>query len=292
MAAAAQRPEILVIVGPTAGGKSDLALKIAKNYNGEIIAADSRTLYKGMDIGTAKASSVEQAKVRHWGLDLVDPGDDFNTFKYKNYAQDKINDIKKRRKMPILVGGTGLFIDSVIFDFEFRSAAKPAKRHQLEELSIDELQKIIRGKSYKMPENSQNKRHLVRVIEAEGKNSTKNEHISEEVFLIGLLPPDETLKKRIAGRVRKIFDQGIVAETQKLVQTYGDKAVLRTAGIAYATILRLLNGEISQEEAVSLISTKEWQYARRQKTWFKRNKHIIWFTSGREAYDFVTSHLA
>src|ERR1700681_366809 len=124
MAPTSKKPELLVIVGPTASGKSDLALRIAKKFNGEIIAADSRTIYKRMDIGTAKPSHKDQKLVVHWGLDLIEPGESFSAAQFKDYAEAKIAEIRSRGKLPILVGGTGLYIDSILFNFSFIKASK------------------------------------------------------------------------------------------------------------------------------------------------------------------------
>ncbi len=165
MAATPSRPKLLVIVGPTASGKSELALNIAKKYNGEIIAADSRTVYRDMNIGTAKPSLDDQKALLHWGLDLVNPGQRFTAADFKQYAEAKIVDIQKRGKLPLLVGGTGLYIDSVLFDFGFLADFDPKLRKELEQLSVQDLQKIIKQRGYTMPTNYQNKRYLIRVIE-------------------------------------------------------------------------------------------------------------------------------
>ena len=124
MAASNRRPKLIAIVGPTASGKSALALKIAKKYGGEIICADSRTIYKGMDIGTAKPTSADRQKVTHWGIDLVGPGERYSVHKFKGFAEDKIESIWKRDKLPIMVGGTGLYIDAVLFDYKFSSSGR------------------------------------------------------------------------------------------------------------------------------------------------------------------------
>src|SRR5476651_2207339 len=124
MVSTAQRPELIAIVGPTASGKSGLAMRLAKEFNGEIVCADSRTVYKGMDIGTAKPTKADQAAVPHWGLDLVKPGRVYNAGKFKKYAQATIADIQDRAKLPILVGGTGLYIDGVLYDYGFSLVAK------------------------------------------------------------------------------------------------------------------------------------------------------------------------
>lgn len=164
MVARSKRPKLIVIVGPTASGKSSLAMRVAKTYGGEIIAADSRTVYKGMDIGTAKPSQSDQTKVPHWGLNLVSPGQRFTAHQFQKYANSKIKDIQKRGKLPILVGGTGLYMDAVLFGFGFLPDADPGNREKLEVLSVSQLQKIIENKGYIMPVNSQNKRHLIRAI--------------------------------------------------------------------------------------------------------------------------------
>src|SRR4051812_22066904 len=125
MASTQQKPELLVIVGPTASGKSELALKVAQEFRGEIIAADSRTIYKGMDIGTAKPTKEEQQLAPHWGLDLVEPGQTFSVYQFKKYTEERIEEIKKRNKLPILVGGSGLYIDGILFGFEFMGSVNP-----------------------------------------------------------------------------------------------------------------------------------------------------------------------
>jgi tRNA dimethylallyltransferase len=250
-------PELLAIVGPTASGKSDLALRIAQEFNGEIIAADSRTIYKGMDIGTAKPSKVEQKLIPHWGLDLINPGESYSAFQFKKYAEAKISDIKKRGKLPILVGGTGLYVDSVLFDFGFVETKDSEQRNKLEELSVDQLQKLIKDRKYLMPENKNNRRYLIRTIERQGKTY---------------------------ARSKRYFEQGLLKETKELIKKYGKENVQKTHGIAYIASLKFLENEIDGEEALELIQKQEWQYARRQRTWFRRNKFIRWFDSPTQAY--------
>lgn len=252
--------ELLVIVGPTASGKSDLAMRLAKEFNGEIICADSRTVYRGMDIGTAKPSGAEQTEISHWGLDLVDPGQTFSAAKFKKYAQGAVTDIQNRGKLPILVGGTGLYVDSVLYDYQFS-------------LTAGERDPI-------------NPRHLKKTNEAPRRGG-----LLGSVLLTGLMPSDEVLKERIASRAGQIFKQGIIEETKELLDKYGAQAVAGTAGIAYQVVLSLIRSEITQEEAIQQIAMKEWQYARRQKTWFKRNAHIKWFTSPDRAHKFIQQAL-
>jgi len=283
MEPATKKPELIVIVGPTASGKSDLALKIAQGFSGEIIAADSRTIYKGMDVGTAKPSAKEQKLVPHWGLDLVEPGAVFSAYQFKNYAKQKIAEIQKRGKLPVLVGGGGLYIDSVLFDFDFVNQADQQQRERLEKLTVEQLQKLIEELEYLMPENKNNRRYLIRTIERKGLTGTKSS-VNNNVLIIGLMPAAEELKKRIFERAETYFEQGLLQETKELLNKYGENALKKTNGIAYITSMKLLKNEINQEEAIEVIQKQEWQYARRQRTWFKRNKSIHWFESAEQAY--------
>jgi tRNA dimethylallyltransferase len=283
MESTTKKPELIVVVGPTASGKSDLALKIAQNFNGEIIAADSRTIYKGMDIGTAKPTKQEQELVPHWGIDLVEPGVAFSAYQFKKYAENKIVAIQKRGKLPIIVGGSGLYIDSVIFDFEFSNPADKTEREQLEKLSLDELQSIIKARGFALPENILNRRHLIRTIERKGETGSKRS-LKNNTLIIGLDPGTETLKARIKERVDNFFEQGFISEVEQLLDKYGEQRILKTRGIGYGVAIKYIKGEITQQEAKNLFRTGDWQYARRQRTWFKRNKFIHWYESVGLAY--------
>src|SRR5688572_21256799 len=159
---------LIVIAGPTASGKSALAMKVAKKYNGEIICADSRTVYKGMDIGTAKPSAVDRKEVPHHLLDIVQPNQPFTAADFKEQALAAIDDISGRGKLPIMVGGTGLYIDSVIFDYRFGDPADPDKRAQLQDMTLEQLQQMCVMEGIRLPENTKNKRHLVRAVELGG----------------------------------------------------------------------------------------------------------------------------
>jgi tRNA dimethylallyltransferase len=287
---APQKIDLVVIVGPTASGKSALAMRIAKEFDGEIISADSRTIYKGMDIGTAKPSSADQAEVRHWGLDLVEPGQPFSAAQFKKYALEKLEDIRSRGKLPILVGGTGLYVDSVLFDFSFVKANR-VRRFIYSSWSIEKLQKIIQQKDWPMPENLQNKRHLVRVVERKGRVGFKHPSLPPGTLLVGLMPPDDILKQLIDSRAEQIFKSGIITETKSLLKTYGEKRLKLTGGIAYRFSIPLIKGELTKEEAKGLFKKADWQYARRQRTWLRRNKFIQWFGSAEEAFTSVSNIL-
>lgn len=291
MAAAAQRPKLVAVVGPTASGKSALALQIAQEFNGEIIAVDSRTVYKGMNIGTAKPTKADQVKIKHWGLDLVEPGQRFTVYQFKRYAQNAISDIQSRSKLPILVGGTGLYIDSVVFDFGFRQDADLAKRKKLEVMNIEVLQDFIREISLPMPFNFKNRRHLIRTIETKAQTSSRKNRLPKGVILIGILPADEVIKERIDQRAKQIFADGVLSETKKLVREYGKDTLASTGGIVYKICLEILAGKITEAEAIEKFQKADWQYARRQKTWFRRNKFIHWFSDTEQAYSAIKHRL-
>lgn len=286
MATGNPRPKLLVIVGPTASGKSELAMSIAKKLGGEIIAADSRTIYKGMDIGTAKPSQADQKAVRHFGLNLVEPGHNFSAAQYKTFAQAKITDMERRNKLPILVGGTGLYIDAVIFDFNFKNQPNPKLRQQLKRLSIRTLQSKIHQLDYDMPENSYNKRHLIRKIESQGQTSTRRNQPLPGTLIVGINPTPLQLKQQISDRIETNFGK-LVTETKNLLNTYGYEKFMSTAGIPYSATIDFTEANKTKVQTLQTIKTAEWQYARRQKTWFKRNQFINWFDSPRSAEKFI-----
>lgn len=282
MAAGRSKLELLVIVGPTASGKSDLALRLAKEHGGEIIAADSRTIYKGMDIGTAKSTEEEQAAVPHWGLNLVEPGQSYSAYEFKEYANRIIQEIKSRGRQPIMVGGTGLYIDSILFDFEFGPPADPAARQRLEMMDVARLQALINEAGYPMPINSLNKRHLVRMIERGGQ-ATKRSELRPGSVVIGLDPGTEVLKERIDRRVERMFTTGFITEVKRLRAEYGEQKILVSAGIGYGPAIEYINGHISLADVRQQFKQGDWQYARRQRTWFRRHPFIHWFSDADSA---------
>lgn len=282
-------PKLIVIVGPTASGKTALAISIAKKFNGEIICADSRTVYKGLNIGTAKPTLKEQAEVPHYMLDLIEPDQVFTAAEFKRRTQELIDNISGRGKLPILVGGTGLYIDGVIFDFAFLPLADPQERAELESKTVEELQQEIIKLGIQMPENSKNKRYLIRALETNGEIPVKK-GLRKNTLLIGLDPGREKVKERINKRVEKMVDVGLIDEIKDVSTKYGwDAPALRAPG--YKAFREYIEGRLTLAEAKELFVKNDFNLAKRQMTWFKRNSLINWFSSSNEVEAVVKNFL-
>ncbi len=265
---------LIVILGPTASGKSAVGLELARRIDGEIICADSRTVYRHMNIGTAKPSTEEQAEIRHWCLDLVNPDQAFSVADFKRAAERAITDIRSRGKYPIMVGGSGLYIDSVIFDFQLQSKADPKLRQFLEQLTTEQLQQYCKKHNYSLPENSVNRRHLIRRIETKGID-VKNTQLINNLIIVGIDVEKTTLRNRIAQRIDQMLEQGLIEETEFLYKNYNTNLGAMTANI-YQLVKRYLDGEIDRTQLLELATTRDAQLAKKQRTWFRRNPHIKW----------------
>ena len=284
---------ILVIVGETASGKSDLAFKLAQELNGEIICADSWTVRRQMDIGTAKPSAEEQAAVKHHLLDAVDPEQPYSAAVFKKQALDAIHDIQNRGKLPIMVGGTGLYIDGVIFDYNFLPAGPPGQREALEQLTREELLDKIKEQNIDLGNtDTRNKRRLMRLLETNGAQQTKGQ-LQKGTIIIGLLPEREQLKERITKRVDHMLEQGLEQEVQKLAQKYGWEAE-GLKGIGYREWQDYFNGSQNLETTRQRIISSTVHLSKRQRTWFKRHAQIKWFSTPvnyAQVVDYVTTEL-
>lgn len=282
-------PPLIVIVGPTASGKTALAIKLALRYEGEIICADSRTIYKGMDIGTAKPSIKERLTVPHWGLDLVEPGERFTAADFQQYATEKIADIRTRGKVPFLVGGTGLYVDGLIFDYQFGDEGDEARRNQLMEMSLEELYKYCDRNNVILPENSSNKRYIVRAIEQKGLNNRRRSEPISNCIIVGIATEKATLRTRIESRSEQLFEDGVVEEAKELGKKYGWDSEAMTGNI-YPLARQYVEGALSLSEVKRLFVTRDWQLAKRQLTWLRRNPFICWLDL-EEAYNYLSQEL-
>ncbi len=284
-----QPSPLIVIVGPTASGKSALALDIAREYRGEIICADSRTVYKGMDIGTAKPTSAERAEIPHHILDVVTPDQTFTAAEFKRRSLLWIDDIAIRGRLPIMAGGTGLYIDGVIFDFAFLPPVPAEAREELELMTLEQLQAEIKSRGISMPNDPKNKRRLVRALETNGEIPVKK-GLRRNTLVIGLDVERDAIQRRIAARVDAMMDTGFVDEMRRLVDEYGwDAPGLSAPG--YKAFRKYLEGRIGLSEAKAQFTHNDMQLAKRQRTWFRRNSYIHWVKNSDEAKQLVQEFL-
>lgn len=279
---------LIAIYGPTASGKTSLAIRIAQAFDGEIICADSRTIYKGMDIGTAKPTMEERAGIPHWGLDIVEPGEHFTVVDFKQYAETKIDEIRARGRVPIIVGGTGLYMDSIVFDFSFPATVRA--HDKFENMSLDKLHKYCSDNNITLPENYKNKRYVINTIRRQGTTSQRRSTPIRNSIIVGISTEKEILRARIALRSEQIFDDGVVEEARQLASKYGWDSEAMTGNI-YPLVCEYDAGMMTFEHMKERFRTLDWQLAKRQLTWLKRNEHIVWLPL-EEAYTYLARELA
>lgn len=280
MATSGIRPEppLIVIVGPTASGKTGLAVELAYEFGGEIISADSRAVYRHLSIGTAKPSSKEQRGVPHWGIDLVDPGERFTVADFQQYAKVKISEIRARGAVPFLVGGTGLYIDAVVYDFVFpQTDSSNERRDALEKLSLADLHDYCHKNNIILPENYKNKRHVISAILRKGVYLQRKYELEANTIVVGIATEKDFLNKRIIDRAHTIFAQGIVKEAVKAAKKYGWDNEAMTGNV-YPLIREYVMGNLALEAVVERFVISDRQLAKRQMTWFKRNPHVQWYS--------------
>jgi tRNA dimethylallyltransferase len=295
---------VIVIVGPTASGKTSLAIKLAKSIDGEIISADSMQIYKYMDIGTAKPSKEEMEGVRHYMIDEITPDQEFSVARFKELATAYISEILKRGKHPVIAGGTGLYINSLIYninfsetkiDWELRNKLKNEAQEKGNRYLHDMLKELDPDTAARLHENDV--KRVIRAIEVYYQTKTTISELIEQsrlsppaykYLVFGLKTDRGKLYRRIEERVDKMLENGLVREVEKLVELGYDKNSVAMQGLGYKEILAYLRGSISYEEAVDTIKRETRRYAKRQITWFKRIEGIRWIDmdqceSGNEA---------
>lgn len=283
---------IVSVVGPTASGKTKLSVELAKNFNGEIISADSMQIYKDMDIGTAKPTVEEMEGIKHYLIDFVSPDERYSVAEFKKDAEEKIKEILAKGKVPIVVGGTGLYIDTLVYgieypeielDEEYRNELlkKADSDDGLVEL-YEEAKKIDPVAIEKISEND--KKRITRILEiykATGMNKTEMERISRingpkydyKVFAINM--DRERLYERINLRVDLMIENGLVDEVKRIVDKY-DEFPTAMQGLGYKEVVEFLDDRITYEEMIEKIKQESRRYAKRQLTWFRKNKNIVW----------------
>jgi len=276
---------VIAIVGPTASGKSAVALRAAEAFGGEIVSADSRQVYRGMDIGTAKPTAAEQARVRHHCIDLVDPGTRYDAARYQRDALAALADIAARGLRAFVVGGTGLYVRSLLDGLQL--AARPsdgALRAELEARGSAgdgpalhaELGRIDRDAADRV--DPRNVRRVIRYLEiarlAGAVPLTRSSGV--EAARVGLDPPRAQLDARILDRVRRMVDEGVIAETRALIGHGRDERLSSMSAHGYVHWAAVLHGELELEAAILATAKDVRAYARRQMTWFRRDPAIVW----------------
>ena len=262
----------LVLFGPTASGKSSLAMELARRNRGEIINMDSMQIYKEMDVGTAKPLAKEREEIPHHLFDLVEPHEEFSAVMYKELALETIKEIQSRGNNAILVGGTGLYLSALYYDYSFRPqnhTLKEKYRHLYEEEGLESLQKeveLLYPSLYSEIDRS-NPHRLLRLLESQGQEDKRQRSSLElDVFLLEI--PPEVLNQRIEERVKMMMQEGLLEEVKKLYERYGDVEYLPALkGIGYKEFYPYLRGEISLEDAMERQIIHTRQYAKRQRTW-------------------------
>lgn len=287
-------PPLLVVVGQTASGKSALALHLAQQLDGELICADSWTVRRGMDTGTAKPSAVERRLVRHHLLDIVEPDEDFSAAIFKRLATHAIADVTSRGKVPVLVGGTGLYVDGILFDYNFLPAGPPGLRAELDQLSLAQLLTRISAAGIALGSvDTRNKRRLIRLLETKAAPQTKSD-LRRNTLIVGIRPNPAELQERISQRVDSMFTDGLQAEAKRLADTYGwDCEGLK--GIGYREWQNYFAGTQSLQITRQRIISATQALAKRQRTWFQQNKSIHWFNTPVDYVqvdDLVTTFLS
>ncbi len=270
---------LIVVLGPTASGKTAYAIRLAQLIGGEVICADSRTVYRGMDIGTAKPTEPERVGVSHWGLDLIEPDKRYSLYDFQRYATAKIAEIRQRQHVPLLVGGSGLYINSVIYDYRLvGDNHDPATRAELEKLPPDELRRLIVKRGAKLPRDLDNKRRLIRSLETGGVSNNCG-HLSRQTVVIGIAVDKEKLSQRISERAEQMLERGLVDETDWLIARYGMVEPLRRN--AYGVVAKYLTGQIHEAELIEQISAKDRRLVKKQLTWWRNPRwagDIMWRT--------------
>lgn len=289
------KPKVVVIVGPTASGKTALSIELAKKINGEIISSDSMQIYKDMDIGTAKVTKEEMQGIKHYLVDFVSPDQRYTVSDFKRDSEDAIKEILKNGKVPIVVGGTGLYVNSLIYGIEYQDMKFDEEyRNKLMKIAETEegLKSLYEEADKIDPEalqkiSSNDKKRIIRILEiykATGKTKTEQEILSRQkgvdydFKVFGIDMERSKLYERINLRVDIMLEQGLENEVKNLVSKYSEFPTAMQ-GLGYKEVVEFFEGKISHEEMIEKIKQESRRYAKRQLTWFRKNKEIIWLNS-------------
>ena len=299
---------VLVLVGPTASGKSDVAIELAVRLDGEIISADSMQIYRGMDIGTGKVPK-EKRRVPHFGIDIINPGTPYSASLFQSYARSCIRDIQERKKVPILVGGTGFYVRAAIDDYDF-SAGEQEGNEVRERYTVmlktqgtdavwQELLQRDRQSAHAIhPHNAKRVIRALEMLEYEGVSYATRlkelAHISQYIsaYFYGLEVDRDILNTRIASRIEGMFAAGLVEEVQALLDAgFGEACTARDA-IGYKEIVPFIQGNCNRAEARASIELATRRYAKRQRTWWRKDERVTWIQADGFDPVSIASHIA
>lgn len=292
------KPKIIAIVGPTASGKTGLGIYLAQKLGGEIVSADSRQVYKGLDIGTGKATKKEMAGVRHHLLNVASPKRQFTVDEFVTKGRRAISLIYQTKKIPIVVGGTGLYADMLLGAMSYPAVPpNPALRRRLERLSpaqlLAQLRKLDPARAATVEPHHQ--RRIIRAIEvakAVGKTPPPAPAAPYDVLWLGLNPSDAKLKSNIKKRLHARLGAGMVAEARRLHAKGLSYKRMSELGLEYRFLAALLKGELTKEEFALGLERAIWHYAKRQRRWFKRNKNLVKVANKAEALRLAKKFLS
>jgi len=279
---------LIVIVGETASGKSKIALDLAEHLNGEIINADSWSVYKGFNVGTAKPSNKDQAQIKHYILDVADPVKGFSAVEFKKLATKSIDKIYKRGKIPIIVGGTGLYVDCLIYNYSFLPPSPQSDRKYFESLTLEELVNMCHKLGYDTKRiDINNKRRVIRLLENRG-IYPQSKPLRENTLILGIKVEQEVLEFNIEKRIQEMLKNGLEKEVRGLVDKYGwDIEPMK--GIGYREFKDFFVGKINEQDLIARINKDTLKLVKKQKTWFKRNKSIQWLTNRDDFVEVATT---
>ena len=291
-----EKQKVIVICGPTASGKTALSIELAKKVNGEIVSCDSMQIYKEMDIGTAKPTLEEMQGIKHYMIGMISPNERYSVADYKKDAKKAIREILNKGKVPIVVGGTGLYIDSLIYEIEYQDIEfdKEYREHlekEVKEKGLEELYNVAKEIDPEAIEkiSKNDKKRILRILEiyhATGENKTEQERKSRQKeveydYKVYALNMDrEKLYDRINKRVDKMIEEGLIQEVEKIYKKYNDFPTAMQ-GLGYKEVVEYLEGKLTKEEMIEKIKQETRRYAKRQLTWFRKNKQTIWLDVGK-----------
>jgi tRNA dimethylallyltransferase len=295
-----KRP-LIILTGPTAAGKTRLSIELAKSVDGEIISADSMQVYRHMDIGSAKVKPEEMQGIKHYLIDIIEPTEDFNIVMFQKYAKEAIEEIYSKGKVPIMVGGTGFYIQSVLYDIDFNESDEDrGLREELSRLAREKgneyLHDILKECDPKAAQmiHANNVKRVIRAIEYNrqtGNRISEHNEIEREKksaydsYYFVLMDEREKLYHNIDLRVDMMLEEGLIGEVKALMEMGCKRDSVAMQGLGYKEIIDYLEGEITLDEAIYMIKRDTRHFAKRQLTWFRRERDVIWINKTRFVYD-------